>query len=139
MIFGLGCPISVSAADVSPFPPNKDGPQMEDIIMLKTFIAAAATGAALIVTPATAGSNSNSQSQAQSVSIDYSDLNLGTARGQAQLERRIESAARKVCKLNVQRTGTRLSSPERKACYSKARQTARSQMATVMNAERRGG
>ncbi len=35
--------------------------------------------------------------QARTAEVRYADLNLGSAAGQAELDRRIESAARRVC------------------------------------------
>ncbi len=107
--------------------------------MFKSFIAAATIGTALIAAPAIAGSSSAGSHAAQSSKIHYADLNLATPQGQEQLERRIDVAARKVCKLDEHRTGTRLPSRQRKACYVKARKSARSQMASLISDTRRGG
>ncbi len=107
--------------------------------MFTKAFTAAATAAALIATPAIAGTKDDGKYPAESMSIQYSDLNLASAEGQAQLERRIDAAARKVCKLGQHRTGTRIPSAESKDCFAKARQSARTQMASVMNANRMGG
>ncbi|MEO9461844.1 MAG: UrcA family protein [Marinomonas sp.] len=107
--------------------------------MFKSFIAAATIGTALIAAPAIAGSNTAGSHAAQSSKIQYADLNLATPEGQEQLERRIDTAARKVCKLGEHRTGTRIPSGQRKVCYAKARNSARSQMASLISDTRRGG
>ncbi|MEP2735296.1 MAG: UrcA family protein [Erythrobacter sp.] len=106
--------------------------------MFKTPLTAVALGAALIAAPAFAGTPAP-QSGAQSAAIYYADLNLDTAAGQEQLERRIDAAARKVCNVGKHRTGTRIPSAGSKACFAKARQSARSQMASVISETRRGG
>lgn len=105
--------------------------------MFKTPLTAAALGAALIAAPAFAGTAQ--QSGAQSMTIHYADLNLDTVQGQEQLERRIDAAARKVCNVGKHRTGTRIPSASSKKCFVKARQSARSQMAAIINDTRRGG
>jgi len=107
-------------------------------MFMKAFTAAT-TAAFLIATPAIAQSNATGKDAAQSMKIKYADLNLASAEGQARLERRIDAAAKKVCQLGKHRTGTRIPSTERKECYAKARQSARSQMASLMNSKRLGG
>lgn len=110
--------------------------------MIKNLMTAAAIGTALIASPTLAGSspaNTAGQHAAQSMSVKYADLNLATAAGQEQLERRIDVAARKVCGVGKHRTGTRIPSSERKACFAKARQSARNQMASAMSDTQRGG
>ena len=107
--------------------------------MFKTPLTAAALGAALIAAPAIAGTNAATSGSGQSIKVQYADLNLATAAGQEQLSRRIDSAARKVCKVGEHRTGTRIQSSERKECYAKARQSARSQMASMVSENQRGG
>lgn len=107
--------------------------------MFTKAFTAAATAAALITTPALAANNTTNKQAAPSMTVKYADLNLASAEGQAQLERRIDAAARKVCQVGKHRTGTRVPSMERKKCFAKARQSARSQMATVMNNDRLGG
>lgn len=107
-------------------------------MFMKAFTAAA-TAASLIATPAMAGNDMASKQTAPTMEIKYSDLNLASAEGQAKLKRRIDAAARKVCQLGKHRTGTRIPSSESKKCFAKARQSARSQMATLMNGQRFGG
>lgn len=65
--------------------------------MLKTILlAAAATGLAATSIPATA--NAAATQAQQSVRVGYGDLNLLTEEGQAELDRRIARAVRKVCR-----------------------------------------
>lgn len=102
--------------------------------MFKTAFVTAATAMVAISTPAIAGSDA-----AQSMKIEYRDLNLSTYSGQKTLDRRIDNAAAKVCKLGEHRTGTRIPSAERKECFAQARARAKSQMATIVSQERLGG
>ena len=48
------------------------------------------------------------QASANSIEVRYDDLNLASVSGQKALERRIESAARDVCEVDAQRTGSRI-------------------------------
>lgn len=56
------------------------------------ILAAAVLGASVIATPAAAETG---------VAVKYSDLDLSTERGQQALERRIDSAAREACGMDV--------------------------------------
>lgn len=105
--------------------------------MFKSIISITAIGAALITAPVLAGTTTSAEEK--SVTIQYADLNLNSAEGQERLEQRIDAAARKVCKLNEHRTGTRIPSQNRKECFVKARKSAQSQMASVIRDTRRGG
>lgn len=75
------------------------------------------------------------QASANSIEVRYDDLNLASVSGQKALERRIESAARDVCEVNVQRTGTRILPPDVRNCHAAARASAKQQMATLVNRE----
>lgn len=83
------------------------------------FLAAAALSGAMLATPAFAGSTG----------ISYADLNLATAQGQAQLDRRIDAAAREMCGIADVRTGTILQGNKNKQCYESAKASARKQIA----------
>lgn len=102
--------------------------------MIKNTLTAAALGMAMLATPAIAGSESG-----QKISVEYRDLNLMTEEGQAKLDARIDDAARKVCKLDEIRTGTRIPSSDRKKCFTQARKSVETQMASLISAERLGG
>lgn len=65
------------------------------------------------------------------LSIATGDLNLATAEGQRALDQRIEKAVRGVCAVNGAKTGTRLTSPDARACLAKARADARRQVAEL--------
>ena len=100
---------------------------------MKTLaFAAAALG--LVATPAFAGVE-----KAPTTSVAYADLNLGSVEGQKALDSRIDSAARKLCQMDRIRTGTRLISSEAKACYAKARASAKQQVAAAVADQQLGG
>jgi UrcA family protein len=89
----------------------------------------AALGAATLASPALA-----------STAIAYSDLNLETAQGQTQLDRRIDAAAREICGIADIRTGTILQGNKNKQCYDTAKASARKQVAErIARDSARGG
>lgn len=101
----------------------------------KTFaIAAAALGLACTANPAFAA-----DTQPMSVDVSVDGLDLSTTAGQKLLERRIEQAARTVCRANHPNTGTRIISQQARACLAKARTQAREQMTALIEDRRRGG
>ncbi len=75
---------------------------------MKTLIAAVAAAAALVAVPAAAQ---------ESTRLTFADLDLATAAGAAELDARIENAARALCR-NNRPTGTRLVSED---CMKEAR------------------
>jgi UrcA family protein len=140
----MGCaactlPLVLKMQTAPPFLSLESAAAVLEDTMWKSLISAGLASAALIATPAMAGGNQAGQHPAQSVQIKFADLNLSTAEGQATLDRRINSAARKVCRLDEQRTGTRIPSHERKVCFAKAKASAKQQMASAINQTRRGG
>lgn len=82
-------------------------------------ILAAALGAAMLSAPAFAGP----------AGVSYADLDLATPAGQAQLDRRIDKAAREMCGITDIRTGTLLQSTSSKECYQATKASARKQVA----------
>ena len=106
---------------------------MEDT-MIKYTATAAALGLALIATPAMAY-----DIPARSTAIEYRDLNLSTPEGQDTLKRRINSAARQVCKVSRVQTGTRVKSRGQSECLKHARKSATKQVAAMISEARRGG
>ena len=99
--------------------------------MISKAFAAALIGSTLIATPAAAQSQPG-----QTVAVKYSDLDLSTEKGQAKLDRRINAAAREVCKTNTVRTGTRMRSNDQTQCLEAARASVRTQLAEVIGEER---
>ena len=102
--------------------------------MFKTTIASAALGLALVAAPAAAGTDG-----AQTMEIEYRDLNLDTVQGQEALDRRIDVAARKVCEVGAERTGTRIQSSAARKCFNEARAKAHQQMASIVERQQLGG
>ena len=77
-------------------------------------ILAAALAATAFAVPAAAADT-------ETVAVRYADLDLSTSAGQAQLERRIDSAAREVCGIDDVATGTRLASRSAKECFAETK------------------
>jgi len=102
----------------------------------RNIAAMAATTFALAFTASPALAD---DSEVHTKMVDYADLNLSSPEGQERLERRIESAARSVCSVHENRSGTRLRSPELDACLANARAGAKKQVASIMTDQRRGG
>ncbi|MFA9200883.1 MAG: UrcA family protein [Cypionkella sp.] len=72
--------------------------------------------------------------------VRHDDLDLSTAKGQKQLDRRIDAEARRYCKMDVQPTGSRVTGSGTSQCYKQARAAAREQMASLIdNAVQKGG
>lgn len=102
---------------------------------MKTLaFAATALGLALTTAPAFA-----TEREQMSVDISVEDLDLTTPKGQKQLDRRIEQAARTVCRTTRPTTGSRVMSHEARSCLAKARAQAREQVAALIEDQRRGG
>jgi UrcA family protein len=88
----------------------------------------------LAAMPASASAN-----QSTSISIGIADLNLSGAKGQKELDRRIERAARNVCQASTSRTGTRMPAPGTSECIVAARASARQQVAAMIAAQDKAG
>ncbi len=96
-------------------------------------LALAATG--LTLSPAMA----SAAPQQRSASVSYSDLDLTTEQGVAELERRIDRAARSVCGLDETALGTRVRSREARECYDAAKRSYEETLAGLIREEQRGG
>lgn len=100
-------------------------------------IFALATGSlalALGASPALAG---NGEQRTETIST--AGLDLATAEGQRLLDMRIDSAARRVCRVDTVKIGTRIQSPANRACIEKARASAEKQMVMIKEDQQRGG
>lgn len=85
---------------------------------MKTSLAlTAALALALPTVPAVAKSGS--------VSVDYSDLDLSTAKGKEQLEKRIDKAARAFCGADQPKTGTMLRGGKTRTCVTSIKRNIR--------------
>jgi UrcA family protein len=71
--------------------------------------------------------------------VKYDDLNLQTAKGQKELERRIDRSAREYCGLDRQHVGTRIAQKSARNCFSDARTAAREEMAGLIGKDGLGG
>ena len=84
---------------------------------------AAAVGALLALQPA----------YAESIAVPYRDLDLTTDKGRKELDYRVDHAAKKVCGLDEQMTGSRIASPESRDCYADARKQIEKKLATIID------
>ena len=57
----------------------------------------------------------------QRVGVTWRDLDLATEHGRAELDRRIEAAARYACRMDETVLGTRIPTREQRDCYREAR------------------
>lgn len=97
--------------------------------MKTPLMALAASLAVLTAVPASA----------ESITVEHRDLNLSSPEGQAALDQRIDRAARKVCGLDEQRTGTRLAPLKDTKCYRQAKAQVKQQVAAAVAAQQLGG
>ena len=89
----------------------------------------------LLSTPAFAGE----PGYVPSATVTFSDLNLSTPEGQAELERRIDTAARAMCDVDRISTGTRIKSRAAKQCYKTALKSTKEQVSAKIAETQRGG
>ena len=82
-------------------------------ITIKLAIAASA----LALAPAL----SAAEGDQRSAKVSYIDLDLATPEGVAELDRRIDSAAREICAVDGVTTGTRIRSRGARECYETAK------------------
>lgn len=106
--------------------------------MKRAFIAASAIGSALAIM-ATAAPAMAESDQTRGMVVQYDDLNLASKKGQKELERRIDRAAREICDTGRIQTGTRLRSNDSAKCYRAAKAMANNHMAKVIEDQRLGG
>ena len=97
-----------------------------------TAISAAALGAMAL--PAFAADSAKGQ-----VAVNYRDLDLSTAEGAKELDRRLHKAAKDVCGMNATTTGTRMPSSEARACYKETLQQLQSRFAQVVAVNKERG
>ncbi|OYX65582.1 MAG: hypothetical protein B7Y88_07980 [Sphingomonadales bacterium 32-64-17] len=82
-------------------------------ITIKLAIAASALALAPTVSAA--------EGDQRSTRVAYADLDLASAEGMAELDRRIDTAAREVCNADQQATGTRIESRSARQCVETAK------------------
>jgi len=98
-------------------------------MMKKTLIALVAASITVSAAPAFASD----------VAVPYADLNLASVDGQKTLERRIDRAAKKACNFDGYTVRSLIGSPESEACYDKAKASATTEMAAIVEEARLGG
>lgn len=98
---------------------------------MKTLLAAIAIPIVALASAPTAAQ--------ETMEIEYEDLKLETAEGQQELDRRIDVAARKICRYGTSTTGTRVRSGEARACYERAKAEAKQQLAGLRDPGNLGG
>ncbi|HEY7807905.1 MAG TPA: UrcA family protein [Croceibacterium sp.] len=74
----------------------------------------------------------------QSVEVQYGDLDLSTPQGQAQLDSRIERAARQICTRHEVTTGSIRSTTLDETCYRDAMAKLKGRLAAVVGHARQG-
>ena len=92
-----------------------------------------ATATLFVITPGVA------TAQSGAVAVRHADLDLATSKGQQTLERRITRAARTICGIDDQTTGTRLASKAADSCYRQALRDVQQRVAAAIESGRRGG
>ena len=103
--------------------------------MAHKIILALAT-AALTIAPVAAFAQATDQ---RTTGVTYSDLDLSTEAGRAELERRIDSAARQVCAIGESDVGTRIVTREKRTCYREAREQLDQRFARLISEGRDNG
>lgn len=100
-------------------------------MQVRSTVLALALGLGTMATavPAAAG--------APSERVSYGDLRLSTAEGQAELQKRLNSAAWRVCLFDED--GSLRAGDETAACYRQARKDVAVQFAQILSEERLGG
>lgn len=97
------------------------------------YMAAAAIGAAMLTQPVLA------ESKGEAVEVAYADLDLSTDKGRAELDNRLEDAARKVCHMDERYVGSRITSREARECYRETRAQLDQQFASIVDKSQAGG
>lgn len=98
------------------------------------YVTAAALGAAVLTQPLLAA-----EEKGKSVEVAYADLNLASEQGRAELDRRLEAAAREACEMDTKITGTRITSPQARQCYRETREQLDQQFAAIVKKSQAGG
>ncbi|MEM6584762.1 MAG: UrcA family protein [Pseudomonadota bacterium] len=102
---------------------------------LTLTLAAASLGLGGIAAPAFA-----QDSERKTAAVSFKGLDLNTAEGQEILDRRVESAAKKVCSYRTNGRPTAFTNKSAaRDCMVKARASAKAQVAAVIEDQRRGG
>jgi len=95
--------------------------------MLKT-ISLSLAGAALLA----AGSVSAQERDTRTTGVTHQDLDLSTEQGRAELNRRIDDAAKQVCGMNERSLGSNIATRESRECYRTAKRDLERHFAEVL-------
>lgn len=105
-------------------------------MLTRSFTAAfALAGASLAMTPAA----SAAEDGARTVGVAYDDLDLTTAEGKEELDRRIDRAAKDACGFGESQVGTRIRTGEQRDCYRQAKRQLDRHLARIVEDAQRGG
>lgn len=96
-----------------------------------TFSLAAA---ALAIAPAV-----SAEDAPRTTGVSYADLDLSTEEGVAELDRRIDAAAKQVCGVDDVNVGTRIMTRESRKCYRSAKRQLDQHFASVKRDASLGG
>ncbi|WP_052768899.1 UrcA family protein [Aurantiacibacter marinus] len=77
--------------------------------------------------------------QERAASVTYTDLDLSTEEGVAELEDRIDRAARQVCELDDRQVGSRIRDRNARECYEEAKSNFEQRLSGVIREERSEG
>lgn len=98
------------------------------------YMTAAALGAAALTQPLLAA-----EEKGKTVEVAYADLNLASDAGRAELDRRLEAAAREACDMDEKVVGSRITSRESRLCYRETREQLDQQFAAIVKKSQAGG
>ncbi|MXP40213.1 UrcA family protein [Altererythrobacter soli] len=100
---------------------------------IRTLTLSSAIAAALVCGPAIAADDAP-----RSVEVRYHDLDLTSAAGASELDRRLDKAAKSVCQIDQVATGTRIASREARACYKETKERLGDNIAAAVAKKERG-
>lgn len=106
--------------------------------MQANTIKLAIAAAALAIAP-TAAFAGDADVVERTTKVEYNDLDLTTEAGVAELDSRIESAARAVCNINQHQVGTRVRSRDARECFTAAKSQLDRQFAAIKRNALLGG
>lgn len=76
---------------------------------------------------------------AETAAITFDDLDLKTAEGKAELDRRVEKAAKEICGYNEAAIGSRMASREAQMCMKDTQKQIKKSVAAIVNNKAAGG
>ena len=76
---------------------------------------------------------------AETAAITYDDLDLTTAEGKAELDRRVDKAAKDICGYSELMVGSRIVPAEARKCYKDALKQIKKSVAAIVNNKAAGG